>query len=90
MSVTYNPDGSGTITVNGVIRVFPAGITASDLIALQAAFVAANDPPPAPPTINVTVNAPNVTELEANVADLQTNVTALQTSVAALTKPPVT
>ena len=88
--ISYNPDGSGTITVNNTVRAFPAGISGTDLIAMQAAFVAANDPPPDPPTVNVTVNAPDVTALQANVTDLQANVSALQASVAALTKPPIT
>ncbi len=57
MSVTYNPDGSGTITVNGVIRAFPAGITANapNVTELEA---------------NVADLQANVTALQTSVAAL--------------------
>jgi hypothetical protein len=76
--IIYNADGSGTIVAaDGAATAFPAGITQSDLLARNLAFIAVDPPPP----INVTVNSPDVTALTTNVASVFTYLPTLVTAV---------
>jgi len=80
--IIYNADGSGTIVAaDGAATAFPAGITQSDLLARNLAFIAVDPPPPPPPPINVTVNSPDVTALTTNVASVFTYLPTLVTAV---------
>jgi hypothetical protein len=84
--VTFNADGSGTITApNGAVQAFSAGIMPSDLLAMVTSWNAVNAlPPTATPvtlTPTVTVTAGDIARQQTHLAQVFTYLPQLVTAI---------